>query len=201
MLNANLVVLAMLCQVQPGDAGLQVVSLVEQLGSARYSDREAAAAALERIGRPALASLRNARASRDPEVRTRAGTLAQKIENALLTQPTQVQLNFQNAPLPEIARSFSRQTGFRVELYPINLAKGRQQRVNLQESESVDFWKAIDQLCDLAGLQYNASMHGYIGHGEPVFALTDGTTRTVTPISDHGPFRVSLIGVEYQRNV
>jgi hypothetical protein len=201
MLSANLVVLAMLCQVQAGDAGPQVVSLVEQLGSARYSDREAAAAALERIGRPALASLRNARASRDPEVRTRAGALAQKIENALLTQPTQVQLNFQNTPLPEVARSFSRQTGFRVELYPTNLAKWRQQRVNLQESESVDFWKAIDQLCDLAGLQYNASMHGYIGHGEPVFALTDGTTRTLTPISDHGPFRVSLIGVEYARHV
>jgi hypothetical protein len=201
MLSANLVVLAMLCQVQPGDASPQVASLVEQLGSARYSDRETAAAALQRIGRPALASLRNARASRDPEVRTRAGALAQKIENALLTQPTQVQLNFQNAPLPDVARSFSRQTGFRVELYPINLAKWRQQRVNLQESESVDFWKAIDQLCDLAGLQYNASMHDYIGHGEPVFALTDGTTRTRTPISDHGPFRVSLIGVEYQRNV
>ena len=98
--------------------------------------------------------------SRDPEVRTRAGALAQKIENALLTQPTRLQLNFQNSPLPEVARSLSRQTGFRIELYPANLPKWRQQRVNLNESESVDFWKAIDQLCDLAGLQYNASMHG-----------------------------------------
>jgi hypothetical protein len=81
------------------------------------------------------------------------------------------------------------------------LPKWRQQRVNLHESESVDFWKAIDQLCDLAGLKYNASMHGYIGHGEPVFALTDGATRTLTPNSDHGPFRISLVGVEYQRHV
>ncbi len=201
MLSANLVVLAMLCQVQAADASQQALTLVEQLGSARYADREAAAAALEGIGRPALAALRNARDSRDPEIRSRAGALAQKIENALLTQPTRLQLNFQNTPLPEVARSFSRQTGFRVELYPANLPKWRQQRVNLHESEPVDFWKAIDQLCDLAGLQYNASMHGFVGHGDPVFALTDGTTRTVTPISDHGPFRVSLIGVEYQRHV
>ena len=201
MLSASLVVLAILCQVEARDASPKVASLVEQLGSVRYADREAAATELERIGRPALAALRSARASSDPEVRTRAGSLAQKIENALLTQPTRIELNFQNAPLPEVARSFSRQTGFRVELYPTNLAKWRNQRVNLRESESVDFWKAIDQLCDLAGLQYNASMHGYIGHGEPVFALTDGATRTLTPISDHGPFRVSLIGVEYQRHV
>jgi hypothetical protein len=201
MLTANLVVLAMLCQVQAGDASEKVVTLVEQLGSARYADREAAATSLERIGGPALAALRNARESRDPEVRTRAGALAQKIENALLTQPTRLQLNFQNASLPDVARSFSRQTGFRVELSPTNLPKWRQQRVNLQESESVDFWKAIDQLCDLAGLQYNATMHGYLGHGDPVFALTDGATRTLTPISDHGPFRVSLVGVEYQRHL
>jgi hypothetical protein len=201
MLTANLVVLAMLCQVQAGDASQEVVTLVEQLGSARYADREAAAEALGRIGRPALAALRIAGDSRDPEVRTRAAALAQKIENALLTQPTRLDLNFQNALLPEVTRSISRQTGFRVELYPTNLPKWRQQRISLHESEVVDFWKAIDQVCDLAGLQYNASMHGYIGHGEPVFALTDGATRTLTPNSDHGPFRVSLIGVEYQRHV
>ncbi len=201
MLSTHLVALAMLCQAQIGDARQQAATLVEQLGSARYAEREAAAAALERIGRPALTALRNVRESRDPEIRTRAGTLAQKIENALLTQPTRLQLDFQNASLPEVATSFSRQTGFRVELYPTNLPKWRKQRVNLHESESVDFWKAIDQLCDHAGLQYNASMHGYLGHGEPVFALTDGATRTLTPISDHGPFRVSLVGVEYQRHV
>jgi hypothetical protein len=201
MLSANLVVLAMLCQVPTEDSGQQAVNLVEQLGSTRYADREAAAMALAQIGRPALAPLRKARESHDPEVRSRAVALAQKIETALLTQPTRFQLNFQNAPLAEVARALSGQSGFRIEFYPTNLAKWRQQRVNLHESESVDFWKTIDQLCDVAGLQYNASMYGYVGHGEPVFGLTDGATRALTPVSDHGPFRVSLTGVEYQRHV
>ncbi len=201
MLCGKLIMLAVLSQVPGTTASQEARALVEQLGSARYADREAAAAALERIGRPALAPLRAARGSRDPEVRTRAGALAQKIENALLTQPTRVQLDFQNTPLPEVARSLSAQTGFRIELYPANQPRWRQQRVSLHESTTVDFWKAIDLVCDLASLQYNASMHGYIGNGEPIFALTDGTSRTMTPVSDHGPFRVSLISVEYQKRV
>jgi hypothetical protein len=201
MLCGELILLTALAQAPSASASREAAALIEQLGSARYADREAAAAALERIGRPALAPLRAARDSRDPEVRTRAGALAQKIENALLTQPTRVQLDYQNSPLPEVARSLSSQTGFRIELYPANLPRWRQQRVTLHESTAVDFWKAIDQLCDLAGLQYNASMHGYIGNGEPIFALTDGTSRTMTPNSDHGPFRVSLLNVEYQKRV
>jgi hypothetical protein len=201
MLSGELILLAVLSQIPAPAASQDAAALVEQLGSARYADREAAAAALERIGRHALAPLRVARDSRDPEVRTRASALAQKIENLLLTQPTCVQLQFQNTPLPEVARSLSSQTGFRIELYPANLPRWRQQRVILHESGAVEFWKAIDKVCDLAGLQYNASMHGYMGNGEPIFALTDGTSRTLTPISDHGPFRVGLISVEYQKRV
>ena len=155
-------------------ASLDAAALVEQLGSPRYADREAAAAALEQIGRPALAPLRKPRNSRDPEIRNRAGSLAQKIETALLTLPTRVQLDFHDSPLPEVARSLSSQTGFRIELYPANLPRWRQQRVSLHESEVIDFWKAIDRLCDRAGLQYNPNMHGYIGNGEPIFALSDG---------------------------
>ena len=36
-------------------------------------------------------------------------------------------------------------------------------------------------------------LHGIVGPREPTFALTDGTMRAVTPNSDHGPFRVSLL--------
>jgi hypothetical protein len=201
MLSANLFLLATLCQVSAAGATQETATLIEQLGSARYAEREAAVAALERIGRPALSALRTARDSRDPEVRTRAAALAQRIENALLTQPTRLQLNFQNTPLPDVARSLSLQTGFRIELYPSNLPKWRQQRVSLHDSGPVDFWKAIDQLCDLAGLQYNASMHGYVGHSEPIFPLTDGTSRVLTPNSDHGPFRISLTSLDYQKSV
>ena len=201
MLGGKLMLLAALSQVTSGSASPHPAALVEQLGSPRYADREAAAAALEQIGRPALVPLRKARDSRDPEIRNRAGTLAEKIETALLTLATRVQLDFHDSPLPEVARSLGSQTGFRIELYPANLPRWRQQRVSLHESGAIDFWKAIDRVCDVAGLQYNPNMHGYIGNGEPIFALTDGTSRAMTPTSDHGPFRVSLIGVEYQKRV
>ena len=119
----------------------------------------------------------------------------------MLTQPTRLRLDFQNTPLPEVTKSLSLQSGFRIELYPAHMAKWRQQRVSLSETGTVDFWKAIDRVCDLAGLQYNPRMHGNVGQSEPIFSLTDGMSRTVTPVSDHGPFRVSLNGVDYQRHL
>jgi hypothetical protein len=201
MLGATLILLAGLGQVQPGEPSQDPVALVAQLGAPRYADREAAAQALERIGRPALAALRSARDSRDLEVRTRASSLAQKIESLLLTQATRVQLDFDKTPLPEVARSLSQQAGFKIALYPSNLPRWRQQRVNWRAAGPMDFWKAVDQLCDLAGLQYNPSMQGYVGQSEPSFSLTEGTTRVLTPVSDHGPFRVSLLSVDYQRHV
>jgi len=201
MLGANLMLVVVLGQVQATAPDLDPAVLVAQLGAARYADRQAAAEALERIGRPALSALRTARDSRDLEVRTRAWSLTQKIEEALLTQPTRITLDFDNALLADVTKSFSLQTGFKMALYPQNLPKWRNQRVTLHESQPVDFWKAVDQLCDAAGLQYNSSMHGYGGEREPVLALTDGSVRALTPISDHGPFRVSLLGVDYQRHV
>ena len=78
MLGGKLVLMAALCQAQSADPTLEPTALVVELGSARYASREAAAQALERIGGPALAALRSARDSQDPEVRTRATLLAQK---------------------------------------------------------------------------------------------------------------------------
>src|SRR5262249_43319758 len=36
---------------------------------------------------------------------------------------------------------------------------------------------------------------------EPSFALMDGAVRAIMPVSDFGPFRVNLLGVDYQRHV
>ena len=130
MLCGTLILLAGLGQVQGGEPSEDVGALVTQLGAARYAEREAAAKELERIGRPALAALRSARDSRDLEVRTRASSLAQKIESLLLTQATRVQIDFDKTPLPEVARSLSLQAGFKIALYPTNLPRWRQQRVN-----------------------------------------------------------------------
>jgi len=201
MLGAKLILVAVLSQLHGTEPDKDLAKLVARLGAGRYADREAASETLERIGRGALEALRAARAARDPEVRTRARSLVQKIESALLAQPTQVRLDFENTPLPEIASGLSLQTGFKIALYPPNLPSWRQQRLNLREPGPVDFWTAIDRLCDLAGLQYNPNMHGYVGPSEHIFTLTEGASRVVTPVSDHGPFRVGLLSVDYQRHL
>jgi hypothetical protein len=62
----------------------RIANLIADLGSPQFSKREAATAALDRIGKPALAALRQARSdSKDPEVRRRTEGLVDRIENGL----------------------------------------------------------------------------------------------------------------------
>ena len=110
-----LLLLVGLGQVQGSEARTDAAALVLELGG-RYADRQAAALALERIGAPAIEALREGRALRDMEVKTRSSSLLLKIETALLTEPTTVRLDFDGTLLSEVAESLSRQTGFKIAL-------------------------------------------------------------------------------------
>lgn len=199
MLGVKLLMVALLGQMPDGRVGLD--DLVARLGANRYSDREAASKALEGLGRPALPVLRAARDSRDPEIRTRASGLVHRIEDALLTQATRVRLDFQRAPLTDVVRSIGQQAGFHVVLYPDNLRNWKAQRVTLRQSGTVPFWKAVDLLCESAGLQPFPELNGVDGPREPTFALTDATARPASPTFDQGPFRVYLQGIRYESDV
>jgi hypothetical protein len=201
MLGAQLLIAFMIAQIPVSGSIPDPTALVERLGASRYADRKAAADAIEHIGRSALPALRAARNARDLEVRTRAGSLIQKIEAALLTEPTRLRLDFENATLPDVARSFALQTGFRLALYPQNLPRWQTVRVTLRQPQPVEFWKALDQLCDAAGLQYNSNMHSVGSQREPILPFTEGSIRTLVPTFDHGPFRVKLLGLDYQRHL
>lgn len=61
----------------------EVARLVRQLGGDDFDTREAATRALARAGRPALAPLREAASSDDPEVRRRASRLVAALEDRL----------------------------------------------------------------------------------------------------------------------
>ncbi len=199
MLGAT-VLLVLACGQAP-DGSADPGAMVARLGANRYSEREAASLALERLGRPALPALRAARDSRDPEIRTRAAGLLHKIEGVLLTQPTHIRLDFDRAPLAQVTRSLSQQAGFKVALYPENLGKWNYTKVTLRRPEPVTFWKAVDLICDAAELQQSPGMHGIAGPREPTFALTNGPSSSITPNSDHGPFRISLLGLHVQRDL
>jgi hypothetical protein len=197
MLSASLVLSVVLGQVPASDPA----ELVARLGAARYAEREASAAALEKLGRPALAALRGAREVKDPEIRTRAAALVVKIEGNLLTQASMVKLDFEHAPLPEVLKSLSDQTGIKLSLIPENAPVLLKRRVNLHEANPLPFWQALDRLCDAAHLQYNFGMHSFPSGREPSFPLFDGNARPTTPVYDSGPFRVAVVGLHYQRDV
>src|SRR4051812_11580173 len=105
MIGAFLAFAVLTAQVPASDPS----ALVAQLGSARYARREAAASALEKLGRQALPALRSARDVKDPEIRSRASALITRIEGGLLTKPTLVTLDYRDRPLGEVIRSIGDQ--------------------------------------------------------------------------------------------
>lgn len=193
MIGANLILVVVLGQVPSSDAP----ALVAKLGAGRYADREGASQALERLGQRALPALRAAATARDPEVRTRAIALMAKIEGSLLTKPTLVALDFEDRTIAEVARALSDRAGIKLALFPENLPTW-QSKITLRESAPVTFWQAIDRFCEAANLQYN---EGATNGREPILPLFYGGGRPAGPISDHGPFRVRLVNLHYQRDV
>jgi hypothetical protein len=176
-------------------------SLVEQLGSVRYADREDAARTLQVLGKEAIPALVAGRSSNDMEIRTRAEGLLHKIEGSLLTEPTMVRLDFEDVPLPELVKSLADQAGMRICLFPENSPRWKTQRVSLQEPGPLPFWKAIDRLCHVASLQSDVEMSGLSARGEATLCLTDRITSPALPTSDHGPFRVGLVELDFHSRV
>jgi hypothetical protein len=112
--------------------GADPADLVARLGSPRFAEREAAASALERLGRGALPALRGALGSKDPEVQTRAAELATRIERDLMVRPTTVTLDFRDRPLDEVVRAVADRSGIPVALVPENAALWQGRRVTLE---------------------------------------------------------------------
>jgi uncharacterized protein (TIGR03067 family) len=70
----------------PPPSALEIGPLIQQLGSDRYVEREAASKKLEVFGERALPVLRKARHSKDAEVRKRASLLIEVVERPLLVR-------------------------------------------------------------------------------------------------------------------
>ena len=112
-----------------------------------------------------------------------------------------VRLDFDDVPLPEVVKSLADQTGMRICLIPENLPRWKTQRVSLQEPGLLPFWKAVDRLCHAASLHSDVEMAGLSARGEATLCLTDRITRPALPTSDHGPFRVGLVGLDFHSHV
>lgn len=177
------------------------LELVKTLGASRYADRQEASTALELLGRRALPALQGARDLKDPEIQARAAALINKIEGSLLTAPTLVSLDFTNQLVSAAVKSFGEQAGVKLALIPENSPNWNTRRLTLREPAALPFWKALDRLCEAGRLQYNAAQNGFNGGREPMIPLFEGDARSTAPTFDSGPFRVSVVGLHFQRDV
>jgi hypothetical protein len=202
MFSATLIVLVLLWQTP--DPSRDPVALVGKLS---YAEREATKS-LENLGSKALPALRSALKAMDPEVRTRAKALMQKIEGNILIQPSMVRLDFKDATLEEIVKSLAKQAGVEIGLGGIELRRMATNniaasRVNLQEPQPIPFWNAIDRLCEVGQLTrryqpINSRAPAMPPHG---LLLSNEPVRLTRPGYNHGPFHFNVISLSYQSHV
>src|SRR5262245_37602276 len=98
----------------------RIDSLIQQLGSPRFSERQAASKQLEAIGAPVLDALKKVAAGTEPDKRRRSEELIARIESRLLTErllkPTNVHLNCKAVPLGEAVAQLARQSSYSIVL-------------------------------------------------------------------------------------
>jgi hypothetical protein len=156
---------------------LNVVRLIDQLGSYDFAEREAATRTLANVGAPALAGLRQAADSQDPEVRRRAIDLVRHIEKqgeaARLLEAKRVRLAYHDTPVSEAVAELARRTGFAIQLEG-DVSKLAHRRLTF-DTGPVPFWEAFDQFCRKAGVS------------EPEL-LPDGEQRRGTNANVNNPY-------------
>lgn len=168
-------------------------TLVRQLGSPRFAEREAASTALLDLGREAVPILRQARRQGDAEVQARAVLLLDTIDRQALRQPTRLTLEPGDRSLGLLVRQLADRTGF--ELEPgRNAAPGRDVTVEADPGAPAecDFWEAVDR----AGLEPEWSAREPQRFGAPSPGQTLRLSRTPAPPATHansGPFRLVAI--------
>jgi len=175
----------------------RIAKLVEQLGSDKFTEREAASRDLERLGPSALEALRQVANVADAEKHRRAWALIQKIIKAEYSreflQAKHVRLQFKDAALAEAVAELAKQSGYPVALADAN-GKLSDRKVTLDTGD-VSFWQAVDLLCR-AGNVVEDDEDGMLGFqwairnaaGEPELA---GRTKPPAP-ADAKPIKARV---------
>jgi hypothetical protein len=177
-------------------------SLVRQLGSPRFQEREAAAESLRGLGRDALAALRTGTKSDDPEIRTRASAILAEVEGRLMLEPTLITLAFRDRPLQEVLQAIGEEAGLDLAVVGADAAARNAQRISLESADRVPLWEAIDRLGRASGLQLAGTpMAMMMGNDQPNNARRRPTLTLVpapgspAPAAHSGPFRLSALNV------
>ncbi len=199
---AGVVAVALLAWGPRDDAADQVA----RLGSARFEERERAAATLKHLGRAALSALREARSSPDLEIQARARALYDEVEPAALLEPTMVRLDFRDRPLAEVAAAIGARSGMpllaasplRGTRRPTDPPAWPDRKITLESPEPVPFWEAIARLGAVADLRRDYSSDGLPGLRAKELALIPGAA--TAPTADAGSFRVEIVRIVRTRD-
>ena len=194
-----LLVLAMLLGQAPDR---DAAELVRQLGSAKYAEREAAMAALEKLGPAALPALRAAGVSKDAEVRHRAATAIATIEWRAMKGASMIRLDVVDQPLDGALERFGFPSPSRLAWHPETPEAVRRRTVTIHEPAPLPFWTAIDRLCRAGGLRYiPGSPSGPTDTNRTEFRMYLAPGTWDGPRADSGPLRLEIVGIYHSRQV
>ena len=137
----------------PQPAAIQ--ALIERLGSEHYADREAASAALEKLGAAALPALQAAARSENPEVRERASVLAVRLKRTVDSTsrlaPKRLKLDYKDIPLGTAINDLRARTGLPIVLDGTRVANPL--RKISCETPDLPIWETVETFCQAAGLR------------------------------------------------
>jgi hypothetical protein len=175
--------------------------LVSRLGSPRYASRVEAERDLAGLGRSALPALREARGSRDAEIRTRSAALINQIERASLLESSPVRLDVRDTPLSDLVDAIGLQSGSTIALDPEDRALLAGRRLTVRSNGPLTFWGAVDAVCS-AGRVHESLVETVRAAGaEGGLTLLDGPMNEGVPVSDSGPFRVRVTSVHARSEI
>lgn len=162
----------------------EIPQLIAQLGSEDFAEREVATRRLDALGSAALAELRAATGSENPEIAGRAKDLVGKIEyraaNERVLTPTVVELNLKDAPLDAVLAALSKQIGCEVVLGGSNANELAGKKVSVATGR-VPFWVAVQKVCDAGELQV-AGAGGFVAPGVALYNARPGRTADGAPV-------------------
>ena len=174
--------------------GLEPRGMIGRLGSPSYAEREAASAALEKLGPSAFPALKAARNDHDPEVKNRASLIHDSIERSLLTRPSVVHLDAHRYTVHELADKLSACQGISIGVGDsADVALPARSSLDIRKPEDIEVWALMDRL----GMTFQWDFEATNDFGrQPVrrAAAVKMVPRPAGEIrsSDDGPFQVVL---------
>ena len=176
-------------------AGPDTTDLVARLGSAKYVDREAAAAALEKLGPAAFPVLKAARTDPDPEIKNRAEVVLDNIERSIIAKPIRLSFDGRTYTAVEIAEILGNSQGVAIEVVQgPELVLPAHRAIEISHPTELGFWEVADRLG--MTLHWDVESQNFGRQMNQTAATVKLIPKSLRPLpsSDFGPFRIVLSG-------